>query len=248
MQHFLEVDILKDIWKALQEFGDVFYWKLNNHPIANTLENYLPIFNDYFVENFHSSIRSQTAESNTVLQIIQKAKVMYIERNSNLSFKEAFVNSRNPVISQVKLNYLKKKVSLFLFSLFEEILHNLRNTNQINNNKYPSFVLPTFKINIDVKTLPLAWNTKSKPSDEKFCDAENCLLSDNKLKKNIDSLTERLNIPLKNNEKPLVEEDTNNDTNDNTDENIQDIIENLEQNIDNQFEILYQKWTNYDSL
>ncbi|GBB91984.1 hypothetical protein RclHR1_19490001 [Rhizophagus clarus] len=143
--------------KALLMFlNDVFYWKLNNHPIANTLENYLPIFNDYFVENFHSSIRSQTAESNTALQIIQKAKVIDIERNSNLSFKEAFVNSRNPVISQVKLNYLKKKVSLFLFSLFEEILYNLGNTNQINNNKYPSFVLPTFKINVDVKTLPLA--------------------------------------------------------------------------------------------
>ncbi|GES79025.1 hypothetical protein GLOIN_2v1787998 [Rhizophagus clarus] len=268
----------------LMFLSDVFYWKLNNHPIANTLENYLPIFNDYFVENFHSSIRSQTAESNTALQIIQKAKVIDIERNSKLFFKDAFVNSRNPVISQVKLNYLEKKVSLFLFSLFEKILHNLGNTNQINNNKYPSFVLLTFKINVDVKTLPLAWSTKSKPFDEKFCDAENCLLSDNvnlsnniilicghgfhrecltsyngncvhcfsylslKIKKNIDSLTERLNIPLKNNEKPLVKEDTINDTNDNNDENIQDIIENLEQNIDNQFEILYQKWTNYDSL
>ena len=50
--------------------SDVFYWKLNNHPIADVLKNNLPIFNDYFVENFHSSIRSQTAESNTALQII----------------------------------------------------------------------------------------------------------------------------------------------------------------------------------
>ncbi|GBC00013.1 hypothetical protein RclHR1_37050001 [Rhizophagus clarus] len=61
--------------KALLMFlSDVFYWKLNNHPIANTLENYLLIFNDYFVKNFHSSIRSQTAESNTALQIIQKSQ------------------------------------------------------------------------------------------------------------------------------------------------------------------------------
>src|SRR5215469_1178129 len=111
--------------------SDVFYWKLNNHPMANVLKKYLPIFNDYFVENFHSSIRSQTAESNTELQIIQRAKTIDVERNGNLSFKEAFVNSRNPVtIPQAKLNYLEKKVSLFLFALFDEIFHNLGNTNQ----------------------------------------------------------------------------------------------------------------------
>ena len=133
----------------------------------------------------------------------------------------------------------------------------------------------------------MAWNTKSKPSDNRFCDAEKCLLSNNVnssnniilicghgfhrecltsyndncshcfdylslgIKKNIDSLTERLNTPLKDNEKSLVEEDANNNnnnTNENADENIQNIIENLEQNIDNQFEILYQKWSDYDSL
>ncbi|EXX68951.1 hypothetical protein RirG_100420 [Rhizophagus irregularis DAOM 197198w] len=238
----------------LMFLSDVFYWKLNNHPMANILKNHLPIFNDYFVENFHSSIRSQTAESNTALQIIQKAKIFDVEKNSNLSFKEAFVNSRNPVISQ-----------------------------------YPSFALPTFKINVDIKALPLAWNTKSKPSDDKdkFCDAEKCLLSNNnnidlpnnnvilicghgfhkecltlyngncnhcfnylssEIKKNINSLTERLNTPLKDNEKPLIEKDANNNINEDIDENIQDIMENVEQNIDNQFEILYQKWSDYDNL
>ncbi|PKK60752.1 hypothetical protein RhiirC2_792866 [Rhizophagus irregularis] len=270
----------------LMFLSDVFYWKLNNHPMANILKNHLPIFNDYFVENFHSSIRSQTVESNTALQIIQKAKIIDVEKNSNLSFKEAFINSRNPVISQVRLNYLEKKVSLFLFSIFDEIFHNLGNTNQVNNNKYSSFALPTFKINVDIKALPLAWNTKSKPSDDKdkFWDAEKCLLSNNnnidlpnnnvilicghgfhkecltlyndncnhcfnylssEIKKNINSLTERLNTPLKDNEKPLIEKNANNNINKDIDENIQDIMENLEQNIDNQFEILYQKWSDY---
>src|SRR3954469_26027698 len=32
--------------------SDVFYWKLNNHPIANILISNLSIFNDYFVEIF----------------------------------------------------------------------------------------------------------------------------------------------------------------------------------------------------
>ena len=263
--------------------SDVFYWDLNNHPMADILKKNLPIFNDYFVENFHSSIRSQTAESNNALQIIQKAKIIDAERNNN-SFKETFINSRNPTISQDKLNYLEKKVSLFLFSLFDKIYHNIGNTTQINNSKYPSFMLPSFEINVDIKVLPLAWNTEYKPADDKFCDAENCLLPNNidssngivlicghgfhkkcltlysnkcnhcfnylsfEAQNNINTLTERLTTPLKDNEIPLVEEEIDNSSNENNDENIQSILERLEQNIDNQFEILYQKWSDYDSL
>ncbi|CAB4432309.1 unnamed protein product [Rhizophagus irregularis] len=243
--------------------SDVFYWKLNNHPMANVLKKNLPIFNDYFVENFHCSIRSQTAESNNVLQIIQKAKIIDAERNNN-SFKESFINSRNPTISQDKLNYLERKVSLFLFSLFNKIYHNIGNTTQINNSKYPSFMLSSFEINVDIKVLSLAWNTAYKPANDNFCDAEKCLLPNN-----IDSsngivlicghgfhkecLTlyndkSRLTTSLKDNEIPLVEKEINNNSNENNDENIQSILERLEQNIDNQFEILYQEWSNYDSL
>ncbi|PKC57656.1 hypothetical protein RhiirA1_472165 [Rhizophagus irregularis] len=254
--------------------SDVFYWELNNHPMANTLKNNLPIFNDYFVENFHSSIRSQTVESNSALQIIQKAKIIDAEKNNN-SFKESFINSRNPIISQDKLNYLEKKVSLFLFSLFDKIYHNIGNTNQINNSKYPSFILSSFEINVDVKVLSLAWNTEYKPANDKFCDAETCLLPNNidsfngivlicghgfhkecltlyngkcnycfnylsfGVQKNISALTTRLTTPLKDNEIPLVEEETNDSLDENNDENMQSILERLEQNIDNQFEILY---------
>ena len=264
--------------------SDVFYWELNDHPMANALKNNLPIFNDYFVENFHSSIRSQTVESNSASQIIQKAKIIDAERNNN-SFKESFINSRNPIISKDKLNYLGKKVSLFLFSLFDKIYHNIGNTNQINNNRYPSFLLPSFEINVDVKVLSLAWNTEHKPANDKFCDAETCLLPNNidssngivlicghgfhkecltlyngkcnycfkylsfGVQKNISTLTTRLTTPLKDNEIPLVdEEETNDGLDENNDENMQSILERLEQNIDNQFEILYQQWSDYNSL
>jgi hypothetical protein len=271
----------------LMFLSDVFYWTSNNHPMINVLKNNLPIFNDYFVENFHSSIRSQTAESNSAEQIIQKAKVINAERTNKFSFKEAFVNSRNPTISHVKLDYLEKKTSLFLLSLFDNIYNNMGNTLQTNRNKYPNFSLPTFKIDVDVKVLPLAWNTEIKPSDNKFCDANRCLLSNNigllsnndivltcghayhkqcldllkdncehcfnylslNIKKNINSLKKRLLTPLKDNEKPLVEdEDSNNLNEDTNDENIENILEKIESSIDNQFEILYQTWLNYDSI
>ena len=69
------------------------------------------------------------------------------------------------------------------------------------------------------------------------------------IKKNITSLKKRLFTPLKDNEKPLVDEEKiDNSSDENNDENIQSILEKLEQNIDNQFEILYQKWSEYNSL
>ena len=96
--------------------SDRFYWIFNEHPILNILKNNLSIFNDYFVENFHSSFRYQTVESNSDSQIIQIAKTIDYERN-NKGFKDAFINLRNPTISKVKLISLEKKVLLFLLSL-----------------------------------------------------------------------------------------------------------------------------------
>ena len=61
-------------------------------------------------------------------------------------------------------------------------------------------------------------------------------------------MTARLTLPLKDNEKPLVEEEIDNSSDENNDENIQNILERLEQNIDNQFEILYQEWSDYNNL
>src|SRR6266508_1321783 len=139
----------------LMFLSDVFYWTSKEHPIIDILKNNLPIFNDYFVENFHSSLRYQTVESNSELQIIQKAKIIDVERN-NSSFEDSFVNLRNPAKSQIKeLKSLEKKVSLFLFSIFDKICQNIGNTKQINNDKYPKFYLPSFDIEIDVKVLPL---------------------------------------------------------------------------------------------
>ena len=55
----------------------------------------------------------------------------------------------------------------------------------------------------------------------------------------------RLTLLLKDNKKLLVKREIDNGSNENNDENIQNILERLEQNIDNQFEILYQEWSDY---
>ncbi|PKB99859.1 hypothetical protein RhiirA5_429065 [Rhizophagus irregularis] len=108
-----------------------------------------------------------------------KSKIIDAKRNNN-SFENSFVNLRNPVKSQIKeLKSLEKKFSLFLFSIFDKIYQNIGNTKQINNNKYPKFCLPNFDIEVDIKVLPLGWNTQKIPADNKFCDVDNCLLSNN---------------------------------------------------------------------
>ncbi len=71
---------------------------------------------------------------------------------------------------------LEKKVLLFLFSIFNKICQNIENTKQINNDKYLKFYLSSFNIEIDVKVLFLGWNIQKIPADDKFCDANNCLL------------------------------------------------------------------------
>jgi len=64
--------------------SDYIYWKENQHPFANVLENHLVNFNEYYVENFHSKLRAninvnQNAESiiNQAL-VIGKFKYIYI--------------------------------------------------------------------------------------------------------------------------------------------------------------------------
>ena len=41
--------------------SDIIYWETIGHPLFESMRNNLPFFNEYFVENFHSSLRRQTS-------------------------------------------------------------------------------------------------------------------------------------------------------------------------------------------
>ncbi|PKB97921.1 hypothetical protein RhiirA5_432287 [Rhizophagus irregularis] len=224
--------------------SDVFSWTLNDHPILDILKNNLPIFNDYFVENFHSSLRYQTAKSNTDKQIIQKAKTIDIERNDD-EFKNTFINTKNTNISKVKLISLEKKVSLFLLSFFNIIYHNIGKSSNNNNNNM--FELPSFNNrNVNVKLFPLAWSTSNIPDNDKFCKYCFNYLSES-IKTNITSLNKRLFKPLKDNEISEFTEDKGLDE-DYDDENIDSLLEQEEYNINNQYKIQYNIWLNYNNM
>ncbi|GBC11651.2 hypothetical protein GLOIN_2v1485153 [Rhizophagus irregularis DAOM 181602=DAOM 197198] len=172
----------------------------------------------------------------------------------------------------------KKKVSLFLLSLFDIIYHNIGKSSNNNNNNM--FELPSFNNrNVNVKLFPLAWSTSNIPDNDKICDAENCLSSNSSniilicghsyhkeclslldekckycfnylsesIKTNITSLNKRLFKPLKDNEISEFTEDKGLDE-DYDDENIDSLLEQEEYNINNQYEIQYNIWLNYNNM
>ena len=58
--------------KALLMFlSDIFYWKLNNHPILEIIKAELPKFSDLTVEIFHSFLRRNIQKHTEAQQIIK---------------------------------------------------------------------------------------------------------------------------------------------------------------------------------
>jgi len=94
--------------------SDVFYWQNTKHLIAETLKTSLHIVNDYYVENFHSSIRNQTNSFNTAQQIIYQAKVIDQTRGKN-SFTETFSNNHNIIYTEKHLRFLERKLQFFFW-------------------------------------------------------------------------------------------------------------------------------------
>ncbi|GBC04333.1 hypothetical protein RclHR1_05620007 [Rhizophagus clarus] len=191
--------------------SNVFYWTLNEYPIIDILKNNLSIFNDYFVENFYSSLRYQTAESNTNIQIIQKAKVIDIERNDK-EFKNAFINiyhnlGRTKNNSDETIEFPTK--NKFCDAENYNIIDSSSNIVLICEHSYHKECLNLL--------------------NEKYKYCFNYLLES--IKTNITSLNKRLFKPLKDNE--ILEITKDNDLNENYEnENIEILLEQTEQNID----------------
>ncbi|PKY41295.1 hypothetical protein RhiirA4_454836 [Rhizophagus irregularis] len=159
------------IWILFQRLRRHNY---NKAPLIFLSDDNLPIFNDYFIENFHSSIRNQTAESNSAQQIIQKAKI--IDNTKTKPSDNKFYDAENCLLSDNNLSLLSDDIVLTCRHAYHKQCLNLLKDN-----------------------------------------CEHCFsyLSSN-IEKKIISLKKRLLTPLKDNEKPLIE-DENNDLNEDID-------------------------------
>ena len=108
-------------------FSDVFYWFTTHHPMAHAIEQNIHLFNDYYVENFHSSLRLQTNASNSGEQIIREAKIIDQTHGTN-KFKENFSEVHNITYTEKDLDFMKKRTAIFLLKLFIEVHNNLGRT------------------------------------------------------------------------------------------------------------------------
>jgi hypothetical protein len=159
--------------------SDIFYWQNTKHPIAEVLKNSLHIFNDYYVENFHSSIRHQTNSFNTAQQIINQAKVIDQMRgmNDKNSFTKMFSNHHNIIYTEKQLEFLEKKTAIFLLDLFQNVWKNRGCTTKKKVKKYWQFNLPTLGKTVDEKVLSTGWSSSCHPRSDRLCDWDKCTLS-----------------------------------------------------------------------
>ncbi|RHZ53694.1 hypothetical protein Glove_438g1 [Diversispora epigaea] len=131
--------------------SDLFYWKDHNHPFYNILQNYLPGFNDYFVENTHSKIRANTSSNATTDNIIKQAYVIIQH-----------------------LIFLSNKTSIFLLQYFHNLYNNLEKSVPKLNKKIKKqnpkiYILATLEEEVDLRRLPTGYST-SYPPKQGLCD------------------------------------------------------------------------------
>ncbi|GBC39789.2 hypothetical protein GLOIN_2v1868106 [Rhizophagus irregularis DAOM 181602=DAOM 197198] len=154
--------------------SDLFYWQDNHHPFADAIKNYLPCFNDYYVENTHSRIRANTSSNATAETIIKQA---YVIADHDPIFKDTFRKTRNYSYNLSTLKFLSDKTSLFLLNYFRNIFHNQNNSTPLYNNtrkkekKLRGYKLATLGKEVDLRHLPTAYSTSYLPKSG-LCD--NC--------------------------------------------------------------------------
>jgi hypothetical protein len=157
--------------------SDIFYWQNIKHPIAETLKTSIHIFNDYYVENFHSFIRRQANNYDTAAQQINnQAKIIDQTRNKN-SFAEVFSKNHNIVYTEKQLKFLEKKTAVFLLNLFQNVWKNRGRTTKKKFKKSWQYNLPSLGKIVDEKVLPMGWNSSCPPKLDRLCDWNKCTSS-----------------------------------------------------------------------
>ena len=86
------------------------------------LQSKLVLFDEYPVENAHSIIRARTNDSDTVEQLIHKAKPSFQAEQAQTNFRQHFTPTKYLLISQNSLAKLKAKCAKILADIFAKIV------------------------------------------------------------------------------------------------------------------------------
>ena len=98
-------------------------------------------------------------------------------RGSN-SFTDMFSENHNIRYLAKQLEYLEKWTTLFLLNFFTDIYKNLGRLIIISSDIYSKsklYKFLTLEAQVDVKILPIVWNTEYPFQKYRYCDFESCI-------------------------------------------------------------------------
>ena len=165
--------------------SDIIYWETIGHPLFESMRNNLPFFNEYFVENFHSSLRRQTSHKILNHEGLRKDAFVVDALRKENNFSNSYIQKEQYPWKGKKLQNLIFLTGDFLLKFFSQLYHNQNKSYIIEYNtgrrrlKYPQYFFATLNTKVDVMLLPTGYNSDQPPSSEKFCDFDQCsILSD----------------------------------------------------------------------
>ncbi len=190
--HFEEyVDTIFRLWTTMQRFrrhnydkimlaflSDICYWKMTQHPIINTLEAHLNIFDEYPVENFHSLLRCHTSAKVSTGKSLRRDALFLDHCQHENSFVKSFEPSHDYPYSKKDLDDLVKLTAIFHLDFFNILWQNPNKTELRKEGKrvkkdYCYF--PGIETRFSFGVLPLGYHSKQRPVINKLCDRTGCM-------------------------------------------------------------------------
>lgn len=185
------VDTIFRLWTTMRRFyrhnydkimlaflSDICYWKTIQHPIINTLETHLNIFDEYPVENFHSLLRRHTSAKVSTGKSLRRDALFLDHCRHESSFVKSFEPKRDYPYSKKDLDDLVKLSAIFHLDFFNNLW---KNTNKAELKKEGKRIkkdfcyFPGIEARFSFGALPLGYHSKHQPTIDKLCDRPECM-------------------------------------------------------------------------
>ncbi|CAB4425332.1 unnamed protein product [Rhizophagus irregularis] len=184
------VDTIFRLWTTMRRFhrhnydkimlaflSDICYWKKIQHPIINTLETHLNVFDEYPVENFHSLLRRHTSAKVSTGKSLRRDALFIDHCRHENSFVKSFEPKRDYLYSKKDLDDLVKLTAIFHLDFFNNLWKSpnkaeLKKEGKRAKKDYIYF--PGIETRFSFGALPLGYHSKHQPAIDKLCDRLEC--------------------------------------------------------------------------
>ena len=157
--------------------SNLLYWKSKDHPLFHTLMTHLNAFDEYPVENFHSTLRAQTSHSDSGDLLHQKARALDSNKATSTNFCSVFSVPKKYTFSRSGLEELKLDAARFICEILRNIKDSPNTAHQVPRSKGRAKNVKYWKLPhlygedtiVPSKILPLGFQFENKePNLHKF--------------------------------------------------------------------------------